>query len=177
MLVLTITGLVAGALVTERRRVESQLQLQRDSLARLAQLGSMGELAAAVAHEVNQPLMAAGTYMRLVADAISSSSGEATEVKELAQRAVAQINRAGEVIRRLRATVRLDRSNRTPVPFVRIVTNAIALCQPELEQSEVDVRVTLAPDIPPVSCRSSRSCSILSATRLKLSAITDEARS
>ena len=150
MLVLTITGLVAGALVTERRRVESQLQLQRDSLARLAQLGSMGELAAAVAHEVNQSLMAAGTYTRLVADAISSSSGEATEVKELAQRAVAQINRAAEVIRRLRATVRLERSNRTPVPFVRIVTDAIALCQPELEQSEVDVRVALAPDIPPV---------------------------
>ena len=110
----------------------------------------MGELAAAVAHEVNQSLMAASTYTRLVADAISSGSGEATEVKELAQRAVAQINRAGEVIRRLRATVRLERSNRTPVPFVRIVTDAIALCQPELEQSEVDVCVALAPDIPPV---------------------------
>lgn len=110
----------------------------------------MGELAAAVAHEVNQSLMAASTYTRLVADAISSGSGEATEVKELAQRAVAQINRAGEVIRRLRATVRLDQSNRTPVPFVRIVTDAIALCQPELEQSEVDVRVALAPDIPPL---------------------------
>ena len=88
--------------------------------------------------------------MRLVADAISSSSGEATEVKELAHELWRKINRAGEVIRRLRATVRLDRSNRSAVPFVRIVTNTIALCQPELEQSEVDVRVALAPDIPPV---------------------------
>jgi two-component system, LuxR family, sensor kinase FixL len=51
--------------------VESQLQLHRDSLARLAQFGSMaGELAAAVAHEVNQPLLAAGIYAGLVADAI-----------------------------------------------------------------------------------------------------------
>ena len=108
MFVLTITGLVAGALVTERRRVESQLRLHRGSLARLAQLASTGELAAAVAHEVNQPLMAAGTYTRLVSDAMRSSSGEATEVKELAQRA-AQINLAVQVIRRLRAMVKLGR--------------------------------------------------------------------
>ena len=68
MLVLTVTGLIAGELVTERRRIESQLLMQRKSLAGLARLGSLGELAAAVAHEVNQPLMAAGTYARLVAD-------------------------------------------------------------------------------------------------------------
>ena len=72
MLVLTVTGLIAGELVTERRRVELQLQMQRESLAGLARLGSLGELAAAVAHEVNQPLMAAGTYARLVADTVKS---------------------------------------------------------------------------------------------------------
>ena len=138
MLVLTATGLVAGALVTERQRVETLLQLHRDSLARLAQFGSMAELAAAVAHEVNQPLMAAGNYARLVADAMRSSSGEATEVRELAHRTVAQINRAGEVMRRLRAMLRLDRSNRTAVPIVQIVTNTIALCEQDLKQSGVE---------------------------------------
>ena len=71
MLVLAMTGLVAGELVTERRRTESQLRLHQESLSRLARLGSMGELAAAVAHELNQPLMAAGTYTRLVDDAMS----------------------------------------------------------------------------------------------------------
>ena len=65
-LVLTVTGLIAGQLVTERRRAESQLRLHRESLARLTRLGSMGELAAGVAHEVNQPLTAAGVYMRLL---------------------------------------------------------------------------------------------------------------
>ena len=150
MLVLTATGLVAGALVTERQRVETQLQLHRDLLARLAQFGSMAELAAAVAHEVNQPLMAAGTYARLVADAMSSSSGEATEVRELAHRTVAQINRAGEVMRRLRAMLRLDRSNRTAVPFVQIVTNTIALCEQDLKQSGVDVCVDIARGAPSV---------------------------
>src|SRR5262249_19146909 len=72
MLVLAVTGLTAGELVTERRRTESQLRLQQESLSRLARLGSMGELAAAVAHELNQPLMAAGTYARLRNHAISA---------------------------------------------------------------------------------------------------------
>jgi len=111
----------------------------------------MAELAAAVAHEVNQPLMAAGTYARLVADAMSSSSGEATEVRELAHRTVAQINRAGEVIRRLRAMLRLDRSNRAAVPFVQIVTNTIALCEQDLKQSGVDVCVDIACGAPSVT--------------------------
>ena len=86
MLVLAVTGLIAGELVTERRRTESQLRLQQESLARLARLGSIGELAAAVAHEVNQPLMAAGTYTRLVADAISSGNADAAEVAETAKK-------------------------------------------------------------------------------------------
>src|SRR6516162_3002709 len=52
MLVLTVTGLVAGQLVSERRRMEAQLRLHQESLARLARLGSVGELSAALAHEV-----------------------------------------------------------------------------------------------------------------------------
>ncbi|HRD76040.1 MAG TPA: MASE1 domain-containing protein, partial [Hyphomicrobiaceae bacterium] len=48
MLILTLTGLAAGALVTERRRAELQLRLQQDAQARLTRLGSMGELASAL---------------------------------------------------------------------------------------------------------------------------------
>jgi two-component system, LuxR family, sensor kinase FixL len=150
MLVLAVTGLTAGELVTERRRIESQLQLHRESLARLARLGSVGELAAAVAHEVNQPLMAAGTYARLAAHSISSGNGETAEVVETANKAVAQIDRAAEVIRRLRALVRLDRSNRAPISFERIVKETIELCRPDLDRAGVTARFALAADLPPV---------------------------
>ena len=60
--------------------------------------------------------MAAGTYIRLVADTISSGNIDTAEVAETAKKAVSQVDRAAEVIRRLRALVRLDRSNRAPVP-------------------------------------------------------------
>ncbi len=150
MLVLTVTGLIAGELVTERRRTESQLRLQQEALARLTRLGSIGELAAAVAHEVNQPLMAAGTYTRLVAETISSGNADAAEVAATAMKAVAQVDRAAEVIRRLRALVRLDRSNRAPFAFERIVKETIELCRPDLDRAGVTARFSQAASLPPV---------------------------
>jgi two-component system, LuxR family, sensor kinase FixL len=148
MLVLTMTGLVAGELVAERRRAESQLRLHRESLARVSRLGSIGELAAAVAHEVNQPLMAAGVYMRLVADTIGPGNTDTSEVAATANKAVAQVERAAEVIRRVRALVRLDRTNRSPVPFQRIVKQAIELSQSDLDRANVAARFHSVSQLP-----------------------------
>ncbi len=150
MLVLAATGLVAGELVTERRRTEAQLRRQQDSLSRLARLGSMGELAAAIAHELNQPLMAAGTYTRLLNDAIAAGDADAATVAQTAQKAVAQVERAAEVVRRLRALVRLDRSNRAPVAVERIVGETLALCQPDLDRIHASARILVAAGLPPV---------------------------
>jgi two-component system, LuxR family, sensor kinase FixL len=150
MLVLTVTGLVAGQLVSERRRMEAQLRLHHESLARLARLGSIGELAAAVAHEVNQPLMAAGTYARLVAETIESQEGDPVLAVEAAKKAVAQVDRATQVIRRLRALVRLDRSNRAPHHLEEIVRETITLCEPDLDRVGVTAQSTLPARLPPV---------------------------
>jgi C4-dicarboxylate-specific signal transduction histidine kinase len=150
MLVLATTGLVAGVLVTEHRRTVLQLRRHQESLSHLARLGSMGELAAAVAHELNQPLMAAGTYTRLVNDAIGSPGADPASVAETAKKAVTQVERAAEVVRRLRALVRLDRSSRTRCGLQQIVSETLALCQPDLDRIDAAVRVALPADLPPV---------------------------
>jgi two-component system sensor kinase FixL len=150
MLVLAATGLIAGELVTERRRTESQLRLHQDSLSRLARLGSISELAAAVAHELNQPLMAAGTYTRLVDDAIRSGNTDVAAIAETAKKAAAQVERAAEVVRRLRALVRLDRGSRVPCSVDRIVKETLALCQPDLDRIHASARVVIASGLPPV---------------------------
>ncbi|HZQ13962.1 MAG TPA: MASE1 domain-containing protein [Pseudolabrys sp.] len=150
MLVLAATGLVAGELVTERRRTESQLRVQQEQLSRLARLGSMGELAAAVAHELNQPLMAAGTYTRLVNDAISAGTGDVKAVAETARKAAAQVERAADVVRRLRALVRLDRSNRAPCSLEQIADESIELCRPDLDRAHVTARTAIAAGLPRV---------------------------
>jgi two-component system sensor kinase FixL len=150
MLVLATTGLLAGELVTENRRAQAQLRLHQDSLSHLARLGSLGELAAAIAHELNQPLMAAGTYTRLVNSAIRSHTADSAEIAETANKAVAQVERAAEVIRRLRALVRLDRSGRSPCTLEQIVNETLALCQHDVERIHASTRVLLPSELPRV---------------------------
>jgi signal transduction histidine kinase len=110
----------------------------------------MGELAAAVAHELNQPLMAAGTYTRLVDDAMRSGNPDMRLTAETAKKAVAQVERAAEVVRQLRALVRLDRSSRAPCRLTRIAEEAIEPCRPDLERVHVTVESKIAADLPPV---------------------------
>jgi two-component system, LuxR family, sensor kinase FixL len=148
MLVLTITGLAAGALVTERRRAEFQLRLQQDAQARLARLGSMGELAAALAHEINQPLTAAGTYARVAAQAIASGSTRPDIAREAANKAVGQVERAAEVVRRLRALIRLGRSEIAPVAMSRIVQESIELLRPEIDRHNITIREHVSRELP-----------------------------
>ncbi len=150
LLALALSGLFAGVLITERNRAETQLGLHQESLARLARLGSVGELAAAIAHEINQPLMAAGTYTRLVADAIRAGNPDLDTVAETAMKAASQIERAASVVRHLRALVRLDRSNRAACRVDQIVRKTIDLCQPDLDRLKLSVYTAIAAELPPV---------------------------
>jgi len=150
MLVLATTGLAAGAVVTQHRRTESQLRLHQESLGRVARLGSMGELAAMIAHEINQPLMAAGTYARLVADELRSPAAKHADLVETAEKAAAQVQRAAKVVRQLRALIRLDQSGRAPIAVERIVNETLALARPELERHSIATRFALEPGLPPV---------------------------
>jgi two-component system sensor kinase FixL len=148
MLVLAFTGLFAGGLVTERRRTEAALRLHQESLARLARLGSMGELAAAMAHELNQPLMAAYNYTRLVDDALRTGRSNPDATAETARKAAAQVERAVAVVKRLRALVRLDQSNPIACRVDRVVRETIALCQPDLDRAGVKIRRSVAVGLP-----------------------------
>lgn len=149
MLVLAMTGLIAGALVNEHRSTEIKLRLHQDSLARLARLGSMGELAAAVAHEINQPLTAAGTYARMVSETLHSTAHD-PELADTASKAATQVARAADVVRRLRALIRLDQTGRAPVSVERIVEETLDLMRPQLERHNVSVLVRIPSDLPSV---------------------------
>jgi two-component system, LuxR family, sensor kinase FixL len=151
MLILSGTGLVAGALVSQSRRAEQQLRLHRESLAQVARLGNLGEMAAAVAHEINQPLAAGGTPARLVNDTLREGSADPAALAATAEKAAAQIERAAEVVRRLRALVRLDRSARAPCNIERIIRETVALCRPALDQHHIGVRVSVDSGLPLVA--------------------------
>lgn len=148
--VLTVTGLVAGALVTETRNAERRMREKQAATARLSRLGSMGELAIAIAHEVNQPLSAAGTYSRLVTEALAEEKLNDPTLIETAKKATAQVERAAMVIKRLRALVRHGRSEITPIAIEQIVEDALDLVRPVLIRSNIAIDVQISPGMPPV---------------------------
>jgi two-component system sensor kinase FixL len=150
MLVLAVTGLIAGALVTERRRAEARLRTNREALANLSRLGSMGELAAALAHEINQPLSAAGTYTGLVAESVQGAPIPDGDLLLLSRKAAAQIERAAEVVRRLRTLVRLGRSEVAPRPIAPIVNDALELIAPDVRGKGITLKMDLLSDLPNV---------------------------
>ena len=71
-------------------------------------------------------------------------------VAETAKKTVAQVERAAEVVRSLRALVRLDNSNRASYSVERICKKTIALCRPELDKIHASARAVSASDLPPV---------------------------
>jgi signal transduction histidine kinase len=150
MLVLAVTGLIAGALVTERRHAGARLRRNREALANISRLGSMGELAAAIAHEINQPLSAAGIYTGLVADSLEAGPPRDAELLALSRKAATQIDRAAEVVKRLRTLVRLGRSEKTPIAIPAIVSDTLDLIQPEIYNRDIDLHLAIGSDLPDV---------------------------
>ena len=150
MLVLSVTGLAAGVLVTERRLAEARLRAQREALAQVSRLGSMGELAAAVAHEINQPLSAAGTYTGLVTESLENGQSSDPTTLNLARKAAHQIGRAADVLKRLRTLVRLGRSDRVLTPVDTIVNEVVDLSRPEFERQQITLKVDVAGNLPAI---------------------------
>jgi two-component system, LuxR family, sensor kinase FixL len=148
MLVLAVTGLVAGVLVTERRLAEAQLRMNQHALAQLSRLGSMGELAAAIAHEINQPLSAASTYTNIVAESLQDEKLEDHSIGEMAGKAAAQINRAADVVRRLRTLVRMGRSDLSATSISVIVQEASDIARPDLERQKITLKIDLDSNLP-----------------------------
>ncbi len=150
LLVLTLTGLAAGALVSERRRAEQQLRTQQMHLARRAQIDSVAELAGALAHEINQPLTAAGTYARIAAAGHRSSEKDNGTATEALLKAVAQIERAVAVVTSLRNLMRTGNVVRRPCALLAVVKYSLSAMQFELESSDAVVTLDIPPDLPQV---------------------------
>jgi PAS domain S-box-containing protein len=133
--------------LTERKHVEGALRDAQANLANVARVTTLGELAASIAHEVNQPLAA------LVANAEASLRWlrRGTPDLDAACRSVEWIiddgNRASEVIRRVRALANKTEIEKVPLDINDVVRETIALVQRELISQQVSLRMELAPTL------------------------------
>ena len=145
MVVLSLTGLSVGVLVTEQQRTQQQLRLNQEALSRALRVSTMGEFAAALAHEINQPLTAVANYARLVKNA-----ADPTAASEASDRVIAQVERAAEVVRRLRNFIRLGRSETAPIAVSQLVDEAVSFCHVELDRHSVELQLRVARDLPTI---------------------------
>ncbi len=150
MLVLALTGLAIGVVVSERRRAERQLWLNQEAVSRISRLGSMGELATSIAHEINQPLTAISNYTRLVKRYMETGSGSREAAIEAAGKAVTQVERTAAIIKSLRDLIRLGRSEIAPQSVQRIVRETVDLLEPNLPRNRVEIKTRIAKELPPV---------------------------
>jgi two-component system, LuxR family, sensor kinase FixL len=146
MVVLSFTGLAVGVLVSEQQRTQQQLRINQEALSRALRLSTMGEFAAALAHEINQPLTAVANYARLAKNAADPAAAS-----EASDRVISQVERVAEVVRRLRNFIRLGRSETAPIAVAQLVNEAVTYCRAELDRSGVHMQLRVARDLPPVS--------------------------
>jgi C4-dicarboxylate-specific signal transduction histidine kinase len=150
MVVLSMTGLAVGVVVSEQSRTQQQLRLHQEALNRASRLGTMGEFAAAVAHEINQPLTAIANYSRLAKNAAEQVPPDSGAAARAASDAIEQVDRAASVIQRLRELIGLGRIQQAPTRIARLLDETSLICRPELERANVDLDLRVAGDLPPV---------------------------
>jgi C4-dicarboxylate-specific signal transduction histidine kinase len=143
------SGVTALRARAERKRAEEALNQAREELAHVTRVTTLGELAASIAHEVNQPLAA------IVADAnaclhwLEADRPPLDSVREALAAVVNDGNRAGEVITRIRALLSRASVAHRPCDLAGVIRDVLLLVGPELGRHGA-VLTSLAADLPPV---------------------------
>jgi PAS domain S-box-containing protein len=136
--------------VTDRRRAEEELRGLREQFARVGRATTMGELAASIAHEVNQPLCAIVTNAQAVRHMLDGG-GDLTEVREAVQDIARDGQRASAVIARIRGLLRKAPPRRAAVGVNDLIREVCALTRGEMARRGVAVKLELAEGLPAVS--------------------------
>jgi two-component system sensor kinase FixL len=131
--------------LTERQKTEVRLQELQSELAHISRLTAMGEMASALAHELNQPLSAITNYMkgsrRLLEQTTDKRAGV---VREAMDSAAEQALRAGQIIRRLRDFVARGESEPRVESMAKLVEEASALALVGVKDQGIHVRFQLS---------------------------------
>ena len=135
----------------ERQRAEEALQEAQAELARLTRALDMGELVAAIAHEVNQPLAAIVTNANFCLRQFASPAADSSKLREAISEIANDGTRASAVIARIRTLLRKGSSERVALDVNQIIREVTVLLRGELTRSRVFLRTDLGPDLPSVN--------------------------
>jgi PAS domain S-box-containing protein len=134
--------------ITARLRAEEQAAAQAEKAQVTSRLVTMGEMASSVAHELNQPLTAITNYCNGMVSRVKSDSIAQEDLIAALQKTARQAERAGLIIKRIRAFVKRSEPQRQPAQAKQIVDDAVELAGIELRRRNVAIHTYVAQRLP-----------------------------
>jgi len=136
--------------VTERKLMELEAERHRNELAHLARFTTLGELSGSLAHELNQPLSAILSNAEAAQRFLAQDPPAVGELRDILADIIAEDERAGDVIGRLRALFKKGEVSFQPLHLPGVVDDVLRLTRSELIGNDVSVATELARGIPAV---------------------------
>lgn len=136
--------------VTEHKQAEDALRKAQAELAHIARVMTMGELAASIAHEINQPLAAIVANGDACQAWLAGAAPNLDQARETVSLIVSDANRAADIIKRIRALVKKAETETVPLNINDAIREVVALAGAEARRNRVALRTELAEDLPPV---------------------------
>ena len=125
--------------------ITRQIQLQEEA-SRAGQLASLGELAAGVAHEINNPINGIINYAQILADEFDESH----EGREIVREIIGEGERVANIVRNLLDFAKARSEVKSPVAVEDVVAASLALTKSQLNRDGINLFVDMNPDLPPV---------------------------
>jgi len=136
--------------IAERKRGELEVVQQRAELAHIARVSTMGELAASLAHELNQPLTAILSNAQAAQRFLAVKPPDLEELHEILKDIVQDDSRAGEVIRRMRTLVKREELEFAPLDLGNVVSDVVLLTHSDATLHDIRVVLEIDSGLPPV---------------------------
>src|SRR5829696_231430 len=143
--------------ITERKQAESRLRRSEATLAEaqadlahVSRVTTLGEMAASIAHEVDQPLSGVVINANACLRFLQRESPDLGEVRDGLQAIARDGRRASDVIARIRALARRTATDKEPLDINEVIREVVALAEGEAQRTRARFRTDLGPDLPQV---------------------------
>jgi len=144
----TLSGFLID--VTPRRNAEDKARDTFQQLARVNRAASLGEMAATIAHEVNQPLFAIVSNAQTAGRLLGRENPEIAEVSDALNDIVSDGNRAARIVEGIRARVRKESRPAEQLDLSRVAAEVAEFVRADVRQRDLTLTTDLADDLPPI---------------------------
>ncbi len=139
-------------LLLERNAADLRMHEMQSELLRVTRLNAMGQMTAAIAHELNQPLAAISNYISAVRRTLESGKPDALSLlPQMIDKAADQTKRAGDIIRNLRNFVERREGVKTSENLAAVVHRSLAMANFTAVDEEITVTLHLDETLSPVT--------------------------